>query len=220
MKKIIVIIGVTFLFGLVIFYFTFIFGWMSFRRNKDTPEKYLSYIVVRKQVYTKDKAEISKKFRYQVDKHIDFFYSEVFDDDTQIIIDTILYSPDFNKVAIFVLTKNSTSKKLAPDVNSDWYYDGSCYLGTRQKDTFSLSWIGPSFDNSPDKTKLIDQVHEYYFRLYATEKDPKDRYRYNLNDIRFWNAPIWKEQEDKKQREKEFQEFKKKHPEDVYEPKQ
>jgi len=43
---------------------------------------------------------------------------------------------------------------------------------------------------------------------------------YNLNDIRFWSCKIWKEQEAKKREEKEFEEFKKKHPEDVYEPKQ
>ncbi|WP_295667944.1 hypothetical protein [uncultured Mucilaginibacter sp.] len=217
-KKVLIISGLVLLIGLTLFYFIFIYGRMSFRWNRDTPEKYLSHVVASKKIYAKDRAEISKKFRHQVNNHTDFFESHIYDDDTQIIIDTILYSPDFNKIAILFLTKDLSTKLPDPNFSSNWFYAGSCYLGTRQKDTLSLSWIGPSYDNSPSKTRIINLIHEYYFRLRATEKDENGRYPFNLNDTRFWTSPIWKEQEDKKQREKDFQELKRKHPEDVYEP--
>jgi len=41
-----------------------------------------------------------------------------------------------------------------------------------------------------------------------------------LNDVRFWDCSIWKEIEDKKIKKQEFEEEKRKHPENVYEPKQ
>jgi len=56
-------------------------------------------------------------------------------------------------------------------------------------------------------------------RLYATEKDVSGQYNYNVNDIRFWNSAIWKHIDDWRLREKEFEEEKKNHPENVYEPK-
>ena len=195
---------------------------MQFRWNRDTPEAFLNHTTAKKQQYEIDRADIVRQFKGQIKRHVAFFYSKEFDEDTQIIIDTILYSPDFKKEAILVFTKNPTSKQLAPDANADWYYDATCYLATRQKDSLDLSFIGPNFRNYTIKEELRQLVRENYFRIFATEKDVKGAayMYYNLNDIRFWSCKIWKEQEAKKREEKEFEEFKKKHPEDVYEPKQ
>jgi len=44
-------------------------------------------------------------------------------------------------------------------------------------------------------------------------------YSYNLIDKRFWDCPIWEKIEDEKIKKKEFEEEKKRHSENVYEPK-
>lgn len=192
----------------------------GFRAKKYTPKAFLNNAIIKEESYSKDSTEILKQLRGFLLRHEDFFYSKTYFDSTQLIIDSIIYNPDFNKLAVFVITKNPTSRQLIPDEKHDWYYDATCYLGVRQNDTISLSWIGPNFSNSPDREELSRVIRDSYFTEFAT-KDTVGAYtyKYNLNDIRFWDCSIWKEIEDKKIKRKEFEEEKKKHPENVYEPK-
>jgi hypothetical protein len=190
--------------------------------RKYTPKEFLNHIVIQKENYSKDSVEIIRQLQNFLKRHDDFFYSKAYFEGTQIIIDSIIYSPDFNKLAVFVITKNPTSRQLLPDKKHDWYYDGTCYLGLRQNDTICLSRIGPNFSNSPNKKELSIMMRETYFTTYATFKDTSGayRYKYNIDDIRFWDCPIWNEIEDEKIKKQEFEEEKRKHPENVYEPKQ
>ena len=122
---------------------------------------------------------------------------------------------------MFVITKNPIYRQLVPDKKYDWYYDATCYLGVRKNDTISLSFIGPSFTNSYNKSELSSIIRDAYFTDFAT-KDTigLHTYKYNMNDVRFWDCSIWNEIEDKKIKKQEFEEEKRKHPENVYEPKQ
>lgn len=191
MKKTILTISILFIAVLLIIYFKYVFGWLEFRWNRDTPDRFLNQVVAEKLKYVKDSAEILNQFRSEINKHTYFFSSKEYDDSTQIIIDSILYSPDFRKIAVFVLTKNPTSKQLAQINYSKWYYDATCYLGYRQKDTLSLFWIGPSYINSKDRVELKKTIRKYYFRIITTERKTKPKFNFNLNDIRFWNDSIW-----------------------------
>lgn len=188
--------------------------------KKYTPKEFLNHAVMKEESYFKDSTEIVKQLKEFLLRHEDFFYSKDYFDSTQLIIDSIIYSPDFNKLAVFVITKNPTYRQRMPDKNHEWYYDATCYLGVRQNNTISLSWIGPNFSNSTDKEELSSIIRDSYFTEFAT-KDTVGAYtyKYNLNDIRFWNSPIWKKIEEEKLKKKEFENEKKNHPENVYEPK-
>jgi hypothetical protein len=188
------------------------------QQEKGTPKKFLNHTVIKKENYTKDSLEIEKRLKVLLAKHEDFFYSKAYFDSTEFIIDSIIYSPDFNKLAVFVITKNPIYRQLIPDKNSEWYYDATCYLGIRQYDTIALSWIGPVFTNSSSRQSISNDIRDACFKTFVT-KDTTDAYDYNLNDARFWHSSIWKKIKDEKMRKKDFEEEKKNHPENVYEPK-
>lgn len=194
---------------------------MEFRKNADTPNEFLNHTVIRTEGYTKDSTEILNQLKYLLINHKDFFYSKEYFEGTEIIIDTILFAPGFNKLAVLVITKNPTYRQLLPNRKHEWYYDATCYLGVRQKDSISLSRLGPNFSNSSYKQELSDDIREACFRTFVTKDTVGAHvYKYNLNDIRFWESSEWKEIENEKIKKKEFEEEKKNHPENVYEPKQ
>ena len=192
---------------------------MEFRKNTDTPDHFLNKTTVKKEKYTKDSLTISTKFKELLLQHEDFFYSKEYFEGTEIIIDTILYSPDLKKLAVLVLTKNPTSRQLMPTENEMWYYNATSYLGVRQSDTISLRRLGPSFTNSTDKQEQSNYIRQVCFRTFVS-KDTTEKYahKYNLNDVRFWTSSEWQKIEEDKIKKKEFEEEKIRHPENIYEP--
>jgi len=186
-KKFLLIIGI-FSPVLIILYFKYISGWMSFRENTDTPAAFLNQILASKENYTRDSTEIISQLKKSLLKHEKFFQSKEYDDTTRLIIDSMVYSPDFKKIAILVITQNAVSKQMAPDRRYDWYYDATCFLGMREGDSIRIKWMGPVFTNSYNKARLSDILREASFRTFAIDDS---LYRYNLNDTRFWNTPIW-----------------------------
>ena len=219
MKKTIFISISVVVLGLTIYYFKNIYGWKEFRKNTDTPDQFLNKTVIKKEDYTKDSLTLLAKFKALLLQQEDFFNSEEYFEGTDIIIDTILYSPDFNKLAVLVLTKNPTSRQTMPNENEEWYYNATSYLGVRQSDTIGLSWLGPSFTNSPDRQEQSNYIRQKCFRIFVS-KDTAEKYahKYNLNDVRFWTSSEWGKIEDDKIKRKEFEEEKIKHPENIYEP--
>ena len=176
--------------------------------------------VINKEVYKKDSVQIVKQLEVFLKGHKNFFFSKEYYDSTQLLIDSIIYSPELNKLAIFVITKNPIYRQLVPAKEYKWYYNANCYLGIRQNDTIILSSIGPRFRNSVDKDKLIKMMRNTYFSKYAGIKNSNGSYKYkfNLGDIRFWDSPIWQEIGIKNQKKNEFDEYKINHPDDVYDP--
>lgn len=221
-KKQIIFIVVVILLGLAFWYFKFVFGRMEFRENTDTPKEFLSYVEIKKDDYSRDSIKILMQLKFLLHNHKESFYTKDYFDSTELIIDSILYSPNLNRLAVLVITKNPTYRQAAPNKNCDWYYDGYCYVGVIQNDKTDLNWIEGGYSNDCDKLDLSNSIRQFFFRRFNELKgyDGKPKYNYNLNDIRFWDCLIWKEIEEKKIKKKEFEEEKKKHPENVYEPKQ
>ncbi|MBS1654845.1 MAG: hypothetical protein JSU05_08375 [Bacteroidetes bacterium] len=219
MKKTIFIIISVIVLWLTFYYFKNIYGWMEFRKNTDTPDRFLNKTVVEKEDYSQDSLTISNKLKELLLQHEDFFYSKEYFEGTEIIIDTILYSPDLKKLAVLVLTKNPTSRQLMPAKNEMWYYNATSYLGVRQSNTISLSWLGPSFTNSTDKQEQSNNIRQECFRTFVS-KDTTEKFahKYNINDVRFWTSSEWQKIEEDKIRKSEFKEEKIKHPENIYEP--
>lgn len=190
-------------------------------RKKETPKEFLNHVEIKKEIYTNDSIEIVKQLKACLSEQKDFFHNSAYSDSTHLIIDSIIYSPGFNKLAVFLITKNPVHRQLVPERNYDWYYDATCYLGIRQNDTISLSWIGPSFTNSYSKNELSNIIRDAYFTNFASKGSADlHSYKYNLNDVRFWDSSIWKEIENKRIKKQEFEEEKRRHPENIYEPKE
>jgi len=157
-----------------------------------TPVAFMNHTVKNRTGYTEDSAAIVEQLKKSLNKHEDFFYSKEYFDSTQLIIDTILYGPDFNKLAVFVIAKNPTYRQLAPNKDYEWYYNATCYLGLRRGDTLDLRWEGPNFSNAYDKSYLSKTMRHSYFTEFATRDTAANSpYKYNLDDIRFWDGPIW-----------------------------
>ena len=216
-KPIIFILGLLLL-GLAYWYFKYVYGRRELHKNTDTPKEFLSRTVIKKEDYANDSIELISQLRTLLIRHEKFFNNKAYFDSTELIIDSITYSPDLKKLAVFVITKNPTYRQLMPDAKYSWYYDATCYLGVRQNNRIALSWIGPVFTNSYSLQNISHDIREAGFRTFAT-KDTSRVYAYNFNDKRFWDSPIWKKIEEDELKKKEFEEEKKNHPENVYEPK-
>ncbi|MBC9930409.1 hypothetical protein [Chitinophaga qingshengii] len=175
--------------GLLVLCFKYIYGWMSFHRNVDTSVGFLNNTVVSGENYIQDSTQIIHQLKKSLLRHEDFFNSSAYDDSTQIIIDSIVYSPDLKKVGILVIAKNATSKQLLPDKRYNWYYDATCYLGVRQADSITLKMTGATYTNSYSEQRISDIMRAACFRTFAIDDS---LHKYNLNDTRFWSAPIWK----------------------------
>ena len=173
-KTILIIISVAVI-GLTFYYFNNIYGWMEFRKYTDTPERFLNTKMINKEVYAKDSLTISIQLKEFLLRHDDFFYSQEYFDGTDIIVDTILYSPDLSKLTVLIMTKNPTTRQLMPSENEMWYYNATSYLGVRESDTISLSHLGPDFTNSSDRQEQSNYIRQACFRTFVS-KDTTEKY--------------------------------------------
>ena len=172
------------------------FSSCKFGTGHDTPKEFLNEVKVDKAIYTNDKVAINNQLINYLSTHDQSFYSKEYFDSTVLTIDTILYSEDKNRIAVFVFTKNPTSRQLDPDKKDKWYYDAYCYLGKRQTDTLDLRWLNRyNLINYFHQELVVKRLRELYFKEFSTWKNTDDTYRYgvNLDDKRFWNCFVWEE---------------------------
>ena len=172
--------------------FCFLYSCGQIRVKKYTPVEFINHVVVEREEYSNDSAAVISQLKKFLLKHVGFFGSKEYFDSTRIIVDSIIYSPDFKKLIVFVLTQNPTTRQRLPDKKHKWYYNETCFLGVKENDSVSLSWLGPNFSNSSDRNELSDLARGAYFTEFATDDTIKSgAYKYNLNDIRFWTSAIW-----------------------------
>lgn len=181
--------------------------------KKSKLNKYLNYSTVSNEKYKSDSLLIVDKLKVELHKREAFFDNTSYSDSTQIILDSIIYSPDHTKRAVLVIVKNKT-------IIRDSYYDGTVYLGTGLNDSLRLYWVGPSFTESDNKLTLSKIIKDYCYQGYNKgDTTLPTSCKYNLNDIRFWTCPIWNELVTRDAKKKAFEEESIKHPENVYDPK-
>jgi hypothetical protein len=56
-------------------YFRYVNGWMEFRKNTDTPARFVSHTVIEKKAYTSDSIEILRELGILRSKQEDFFFT-------------------------------------------------------------------------------------------------------------------------------------------------
>ncbi|OMP80496.1 hypothetical protein BW716_03010 [[Flexibacter] sp. ATCC 35208] len=171
------------------------------QEKKYTPKDFLNHTTISKKAYLKDSNAILEILKTYLNNHEQSFYNKEYFDSTEITIDTILYSMDLKKMAVFAITKTPMYRRneVARVKNAKYWYDAYCYIGIRT-DTASyavkLKWVkASSMINWYKKSEISHAIKDGYFTEFATIKDTSGeyRYKYNLDDKRFWDSPIWDE---------------------------
>lgn len=131
------------------------------------------------------------------------YHSSENDNETMILIDTILYSPNLNKIAFFVITKNSNQKfellggGELPEYPSDqFHFDAYCFLGEKKdpETKYHLAWMRVlNISNFHSYEEASQRIRSKYFNELASiqNREGESIYKYNLDDRRFWIGPAW-----------------------------
>ncbi|MDB5004940.1 MAG: hypothetical protein JWQ34_3165 [Mucilaginibacter sp.] len=149
-----------------------------------TPLEYKNISIVSHTLYMKDSLEIYKVLIKMLNKHIHPFKTKnQFDNKTSIYIDSIIYSPDKLRMAVLVITKNSTDKLIKKENNELYFYNAN-YLFCSRDDTRSPIKV---YDYTEfnlvyyyNLNEIKERLHEYCFLDLANEN------KFNLDDIRLW----------------------------------
>lgn len=191
------------------------------RNIKLTPDKYISEVKATKELYSNDSIKLVGLIKTEIKEHKGAFFSNAYDDSTQIIIDTIMYNKGFNKISFFIIdkTKNLKSFEKHTDLPFDGnYYTGKAYIGIRINKFLKINnFFRIETANYQKIEEVKKRLRELYFEEYSTAKE--NGFEYNLDDIRFWNNPkVWNIIQEDELKWKEFNEEKKKNSKNVYDP--
>ena len=125
------------------------------------------------------------------------YYPKEFDEQTEIFIDTILIGPERNRIAFFVITKNSNEKLLSNGARSEYHYDANCFIGQRGDNSlWDIRWLkAMNLTSCPTLIDASKRVREMYFILFNQTEDAEEGglYKHNLDDIRIWDGPVWQQ---------------------------
>ncbi|MGJ1421037.1 hypothetical protein ACR79T_15560 [Sphingobacterium spiritivorum] len=165
------------------------------RGGEGTDKQFLSVVHIHPVRYTNDSIEILNKLNDALKNKTYSFKKEEYIGSAKIMLDTILYGPDFNKMVLFVLVKNPVSKQLLPVKKDEFYYDAYCYLAKRKEgNTITLNWFEKfSLINYYNLTIAKEDIKGYYFNQLSKVKNTRGqpRYKYNVDDKRFWADSLW-----------------------------
>tara|TARA_Y100001935_G_scaffold120542_1_gene99739 strand:- start:449 stop:1072 length:624 start_codon:yes stop_codon:yes gene_type:complete len=188
--------------GIIHFVVTFLITSILFlgcNRERSTPSDYKYQSIVEDSLYQKDVQAFTMMIDTLITKKEGPFYAIRFENTQNISIDTILYSEDFLRSVFFVITQNSNQSVPLSENPAGHHYNARAFLGQRDSEysSWSIRWfsiINLNYYSSYDD--ISDKMKERYFLDLKTLKnsDGESRYKYNVNDIRFWNGPVWDEE--------------------------
>jgi hypothetical protein len=161
-----------------------------------TPDEFKYVNSFTREGYRKDSLEIIEGIKVMFNKRNGPYFENGNDSLTEVFIDTILYSPDNNKMATFVITKNSNDKLLSPGNPNEYHYDAHCFLGERKEaeESWNLKWFRRlNFTRHKTYSYISAKIRYRYFNNLVQLKgvDGESQNKYNFDDVRFWNGPVW-----------------------------
>lgn len=187
------------MFRIIVFFLITFISCNGSGQQKKTPKEFASAVVIDKAAYLRDSTAIVADLYQKMKNHEASFSNPEYCDSTVLMIDTIIYDPSLNKIAVFIMAKNPTYRNSHSDSKMPYYYNANCYLGKRmQADSsiFELKQLGPfSLGNFHFIEEIRQAVRHYYFLELATVLDEKSQpvFNYNIDDKRFWDSPTgWK----------------------------
>jgi hypothetical protein len=163
------------------------------RQKFKTQDKFRCQIIVDPNQYKVDSILFKKKILNLIKKREDPYNATVFDQKTDVSIDTILYDLHKKHCALFVILK------CYEPYTKVWVYDGLVHfaeLGSKEQDSLNweiYSYHGAIHINSETYEKMsnILRFHNLVGRSY--EGYLNNRHEFNLDDCRFWNSLHFKD---------------------------
>ncbi|MEQ9264013.1 MAG: hypothetical protein RLN81_02245 [Balneolaceae bacterium] len=164
--------------------------------NPKKANEYRNSVVVSDSVYTTDSLSFSSQIKLLIENKESAFYPNSYSLTEDVVIDSIIYSPDRLKAAFFVIVKKPNSSLVASENRSGYHYDAKAFLAQRdeEKAEWNLKWFRIMNINRYSKyDEISNQIRSYYLEDLHKVKNSKgeSRYRYNLSDSRFWESPAW-----------------------------
>ena len=165
----------------------------SCNSENGTPAQYKYKITISKIEYKLDSAKIMNKLTYMLKKNVHpFTPAKQFDRNTQLFLDSIIYSPDKNKMIALVISKNSNSKLEQPlNYKTNFHYNGNylyCKKVTSNNDIIVSDYSSFNLIHwetyNDVKERLKEECFEVRYQLGIRDKKPI----YNLDDKRFWES--------------------------------
>lgn len=155
------------------------------------PNQYKYKVTITKTEYCLDSARIVRKLLYMLSKNIKPFQpSKQFDSNTSIFLDSIIYSPDKNKMVIFVISKNKNSKLDQPiNYKTDFHYNANYLYCIRSVNDIKVSNYS-SFNLTHWETykDIKARLKQECFEDRAKEELQNKEQIYNIDDKRFWKS--------------------------------
>lgn len=191
----------------ILFYSMFLIFTVSCAQKTSTPEEFINTNKVPKEVYEKDLSLLTDAIKTYYDSINSVVNPHYVTKLLSAKIDTVFYGNDDKIVFMALLTKKNeyTEKGIQ--------YAGECYIVYKKNKIESLYQL----KYSSTSTESLEEVSEMIKRIYLGEMNYIEG-KYNINDTRFWDSRIWEEAKEMKEKRKSFEEMKKTHPENVYDP--
>lgn len=174
---------------------------------KLTPTEFKSDVRASEELYSKDSISLVKLIKEEIKEHKGSYYPKPYDENTQIIIDTIMYSSDYNKLTFFIIDRKENKKiypdnftkkevnELIKDGHTKIPYDGHHFLGKayigirKNSDLLINNYFRISTPHYNEMKEAKERLRESFFKEYSAIKHKG--YEYNLDDKRFWDKKIW-----------------------------
>lgn len=217
MKTRLVIYGIVLVIIISVFvYFKNIFGWLEFRSNNYTKKEFKSLVQVSKKQYSKDSLVLVSIIRDRINSHKEPYSNAIMvngnnvfinDSLTRIQIDSIFYSPNFNKIAFLVIVENDNkklykgiTKKEANNLEKHGnlpyegsHFDGNSFIGKKTENSFDVYFYKHSFTNSKSYKQNSILLREATLNRLDNNNNNNNNNKSDINfdDIRFWNSKDW-----------------------------
>lgn len=154
----------------------------------ETPTEFEFENSFTKKEYTNDSTIFVELVEKQILQNSGPFYPDKYDLKSEVIIDTIIYSPINDRAAIFVLVKTSNSKLALTNDPNGYHYDARCFLAISKDHKWTINWFRVlNLNHYSSKDEISSDIRYKYFDQLSTFND----FEYNVDDKRFWTEPLW-----------------------------
>ena len=172
-----------------------------------TPEEFMNSNKIPKEVYNEDLGLLKDALKAHYDSINSIVNPRYVTKLLGAKIDTVFHGNDNKIVFLALVTKENEFAEKGIQ------YAGECYIAYKKNNIKSLYQL----KYSSTSIESLEDVSELTRKLYLVEMNHKKDV-YNINDTRFWDSYVWEEAKEMRKKRKSFEEMKKTHPENVYDP--
>ena len=161
------------------------------RADDKTPAGYVNNNKVENHIYYSDRTCLLDSVKEMLVAKRGPFYPQEDDSLTEVSIDTIYYDSTKNRVAFYVVAKNSNDKLIGGGDKHIFHYDAFCFVGYRTNKGFeNVNAVSIySSANFPSYAEVVHDISGFYIHNSKKLLGYGDArvYPYGIDDVRFWD---------------------------------